>query len=213
MFRTCPVRHITRTTSHIYQNPTIPAQSAEPLKCIWLPQYEESKIFVKKYLRDVTYLHHVIHAPSLRELIEQLYISLDRRTPLLPGHVALLLSVLASSTYNWTARDDQTVFASVEQARRQAASWVTVTMDVLDFSRRTTTGSIEDVQAMIIVLFLVSNLEGLSLRYFDLLSTAIMMARQLALHRIDHHSGPLFTDSIRTEVGRRIWWQLAAQDW
>ncbi|KIW29281.1 uncharacterized protein PV07_05106 [Cladophialophora immunda] len=211
--RTCPVRQITRTTSYTYLDPPTPSYTVEPVKCVWLPRREEAKVFVDKYLRDITYIHHVVHAPSLRKLADGIYHELDQRQPIQPGRVALLLSIVASATFIWTTQDDHNLYRSVDDARNQSASWVIATLDMLDHSRRTTNGSIEDVQALILVSFLVCNMEGTSLRYFELVSRAITTARQLYLHRIDHPSRRPQIDSIQAEVGRRVWWYLAALDW
>ncbi|OAP64700.1 hypothetical protein AYL99_00672 [Fonsecaea erecta] len=170
-------------------------------------------MFVDKYLRDLTYIHHVIHSPSLRKLVDDIYHDLDQHISPKHSHVALLLSVVASATFVWTLQDDPNLYRSVEDTRQQATSWVTAVLDVLDHSRRTMNGSIEDVQALVIVSFLVCNMEGTSLRYYDLVSTATTIARQLSLHRIDLLSCRPQSDSVRAEVGRRVWWYLAALDW
>ncbi|OAG41887.1 hypothetical protein AYO21_03890 [Fonsecaea monophora] len=201
------------TTSYTYLDPPTPSYPAEPVKCIWLPRHGEASVFVDKYIRDITYVHHVIHSASLRKLMDDIYHDLDMRRPLHRGHVALLLSIIASATFLWTTCDNPDLYHSVDDARNQAASWVTATLDMLDYSRRTTNGSIEDVQALIIVSFLVCNMEGTSIRYYNLVSTAITTARQLSLHRIDHVSRRPSADSIEAEVGRRVWWYLAALDW
>lgn len=214
IFRKCPIREITKTTTYIYQNPSVPSLPTELAKCIWLPLYEESKVLVEKYLRDITYIHHVIHSPSLRSLVHGLYKDLDQQIPLRPGQVALLLSVIATTTYWWSIRDDSTLFSSVAETNAQSALWVTALLDILDYSRRATSGSLEDIQAMIIGSFVLCNLEGTSLRYFDMVSTATMMARQLSLHRIDDpHCILAPPDSAQAEIGRRVWWYLVALDW
>lgn len=71
---------------------------------------------------------------------------------------------------------------------------------------------------MIILSFVVSHLEGLSRRFWSLFSEAIMMARSLGLHLIDDDTRKLLKslpprDSIKAEIGRRLWWYLVASDW
>ena len=172
---------------------------------------------MEKYLNDITYIHHVIHTPSIRTLIDEIYDRLTRQEETHPGDISLLCSIVASATYCWTARDNPFLFSSLGQANNQSTLWVKAALDLLDYSRRKACGSTKDVQAMIILSFVISSLEGVSRRYRDLLSMAAMLARNLSLHRIDDPSytrptgTPLTT--VQAEIGRRLWWYLAATDW
>ncbi|KFY53745.1 hypothetical protein V496_07388 [Pseudogymnoascus sp. VKM F-4515 (FW-2607)] len=218
LFKTCPVMQITKCASYVYQNPTSPSSPGEITKCIWLPDYEEANSLVQKYLSDITYIHHVVHSPTVRKVIDEIYEDLSKGISPKVGHIALLLSIIASATYSWTTRDSNKVFPTVGDADRQCPSWIKAALDVLEYSRRTTSGAIEDIQATIIVSFVVTNLEGLSPRYRNLISSAITLGREILLHRIDHSSdsGLLVispVDSIGAEIGRRVWWYLTATDW
>ena len=173
---------------------------------------------LEKYLNDITYIHHVVHSPSVRVLMDGLYEDLDQQVNIRPGHVALLLSILASATYSWTSRDSDTLFSTVDQANDQSTSWIKAALDVLDYSRRTTSGALEDIHARVILSFVLCSPEGTSPRYRDLISTAVTVARELSLHRSDHQSTSALRampqpDSIQAEIGRRVWWYLAATDW
>ncbi|OBT64983.1 hypothetical protein VE03_05647 [Pseudogymnoascus sp. 23342-1-I1] len=218
LFKTCPVIQITKSASYVYQNPTSPSSPGEINKCIWLPDYDEANSLVQKYLSDITYIHHVVHSPTVRKVIDEIYEDLSKGISPKVGHIALLLSIIASATYSWTSRDSIKVFPTVGDADRQCPSWIKATLDVLEYSRRTTSGAIEDIQAIIIISFVVTNLEGVSPKYRNLISTAITLGREILLHRIDHpsNSGLLVispADSVRAEIGRRVWWYLTATDW
>jgi hypothetical protein len=141
---------------------------------------------LEKYLNEITYVHHVIHPPSIRILIDILYDNLSQQMDVEPGTVALLLSILASTAYSWNIRDPANIFSTVDDADRKSDLWVKATMDVLEYSRRMIRGVLEDIQAMIILSFVVCNLESMSSRYRNLINTAILLARELSLHRIDH---------------------------
>lgn len=209
---------ITKPASYIYQNPTSPSSPGEITKCIWLPDYEEANSLVQKYLSDITYIHHVVHSPTVRKVVDETYEDFSKGVSPKVGHIALLLSIIASATYSWTTLDSNKVFLTVGDADRQCPSWIKAALDVLEYSRQTTSGAIEDIQATIIVSFVVTNLEGVSPRYRNLISSAITLGREILLHRIDHlsNSGLLVispTDSVRAEIGRRVWWYLTATDW
>jgi hypothetical protein len=187
-------------------------------KCVWLPLYEESKQIVDKYLTDITFLHHVVHIPSVRSLVDELYQNLSTQSPVKVGQVSLLLAILASTAFFWTERDmHRPVFLSVMKANELSKRWMATSLEVLEYSRFTSSESLEDVQALIIVGFLVCNIVGITSQARYLFSTAISVAWQLSLHRIDHKYNAELNfprpDSVRAEIGRRVWWYLVATDW
>lgn len=187
-------------------------------RCIWLPLYEESKHIVDKYLTDITYIHHVVHIPSVRDMVDELYQNLHSKIPVKLGHVSLLLGILASTTFFWTERDIATpIFSSAKEANDQATGWMKTALDVLEYSRRTRSDSIEDIQAMVIVCFVIFNIVGITSQPRSIFSMAISVAKRLSLHRIDHPDNTGLDvpspDSVRAEIGRRVWWYLVATDW
>ncbi|KAJ5994419.1 hypothetical protein N7451_010143 [Penicillium sp. IBT 35674x] len=201
-FRTCTIKQA------IIANPLSEHGLESPCatKCIWLPFYEESKIVVEKYLNDITYIHHVVHTPSVRKLLDELYQDLSHKEPVKLGHVSLLLAILASTTFFWTERDILSpLFTSVKEANQQATIWMKRALEVLEYSRLKGSDSLEDIQAMIIVAFLITNLVGIKSQAWYVFSTAITVARHLQLHRIDHpqHTRLYISrqDKIDTEIG------------
>ncbi|KAK2767829.1 hypothetical protein FQN54_003990 [Arachnomyces sp. PD_36] len=209
--KTCPIREAAASAAGFYQN-------ASAKKCVWLPLYEESKMVVNKYLTDITYIHHVVHSPSVRAMTDELYRNLSDGKPVKIGHVSLLLGILASSTLLWTEHDSgASPFSTADEANKQSTDWAKVALEVLNYSRRMHLDSLEDVQTMIIVSFVIFNLMGLASQARYLVSTAIAVAKHLCLHRIDHpHNANLDVPSptsVRAEMGRRVWWYLAATDW
>lgn len=171
-----------------------------------------------KYLADITHLHHVVHAPSVRALVNDIYARLNRNIPLQLGDVALLLAMTTSTTFFWTERDTpRPLFKSANEAHKQTSTWLKRTLDLLDFSRRVGSPTIEDVQATIIVGFVICNVVGISSQAHFWFTSATSTAWQLSLHRIDHpQHGDLNVpqrDSIEAEVGRRVWWNLVGTDW
>lgn len=106
----------------------------------------------------------------------------------------------------------------MQEATECSLLWTKATFDVLDHCRRTTTGSMEEIQATIIVTFLVYHLEGFSARIRSLFSSAIAMAREISLHVVDRqdassHQRESVMSVVETEMKRRIWCFLVATDW
>jgi hypothetical protein len=196
--------------------PIQPPQPDSP-RCIWLPEKIEADWLFESYVKNVTYLKHVIHVPSMRTLIDQVYSSILRGEHIIASHVALALSIFTSSAYYFApSREERSALSTNWEDASQAIVLTRSTLDVLEYSRRSTSVSIEDVQATIILSFVMYNLEGFSARARMLGSTAFLMARELALHRIDNPRERERTpgiDNIKLEVSRRVWWHIVSTDW
>lgn len=206
----------------MFQNPNIPSASLsiEPTKCIWLPDREETRILIDKYVTEITFIHHVVHGPSLRRLVDEVYDSLDHNSQINTGAIFLLLSLCAHVTYSWTGQDDATrqLFSHHTEANSQAIFWAKASFDVLDYSQRNAHISLECVQGLCILSLVMSNLEGISSRSRSCIARAIVMSRELGLHRLDYtHNAtsgqPTHLSGVKAEVGRRVWWYLVATDW
>jgi hypothetical protein len=187
-------------------------------KCIWLPLYAEAQVIVEKYILELTHLHHVVHTPSLRTMLDDLYGCLKESKPLKIGQVSLLLGVLATTTTFWNERDIcHPMFSSIKEAKAQSTQWMKLAMEVLEYSRYKHLESLEDVQAMIILIFVTTNLVGIASQARHIVSTAISVSRELCMHRIDHPDNSGFDvpppSSARAEICRRVWWYLVATDW
>lgn len=183
------------------------------IRCIWLPRYEETKVHVQRYIKDITYVHHVIHTPTLCATVGQLYADLSAGTQVKIEKASLVLSILASVACLWTSDP-----SSVVDSNTQGLLWIKATLDVLEHSQRSSNVSIETVQAIIIVAFAICNLEGVSQRYRAMMSTALSISRGLEFHRLDL-SRPVGTmqipkyNNVERETARRVWWYLASTDW
>ncbi|KAH7156687.1 hypothetical protein EDB81DRAFT_717091 [Dactylonectria macrodidyma] len=221
VFRTCPIRLITKPYSFIFPTDNTPSVAVpiEPIKCVWLPEREDTKRIVDKYLSDISFIHHVIHGPSVRRLVDHVHDALNqgRQPPVAP--IALLLAICANATGLWTARDlSRNLFFSVPEAHAQASLWQSASFDVLDHLQQNGHVSLESTQAMIILGYSVVNLEGVSAKFRNVFSRAITMARELGLHCIDSArrlsstNTPRFT-AFEAEIGRRVWWYLCSTDW
>ncbi|GKZ28337.1 hypothetical protein AbraIFM66950_003594 [Aspergillus brasiliensis] len=152
-------------------------------------------------------------------MVDNIYRGIEEHTPVSPGQVALLLSILSSAMYTWTRKDSEGAsLATPQQVNAASSLWVQGTLDLLDHCRRISLQSLEAIQAMIIISFVITNIEGITARFRDLLSTAITTARELSLHRVDHQVGvdgreETSDASVDPEMKRRVWWYLVATDW
>ncbi|VUC38082.1 unnamed protein product [Clonostachys rosea] len=217
VFRICPLRLITpSSTPYIFQNPPC-GSFPEPVRCIWLPQREEAKELVNAYIEELIFFQHIAHGPALRLLVDQVYESLQSGADVHLGSVALMLSICADITYLWTPSISRpSINLSDAEASCQSSFWTKATLDVLDHGHRNSHVSIEAIQATMMLTFIIGNMEGISIRSRTIVAQAITMARELSLHRIDCRllpgQVPRYT-GIQAEIGRRVWWYLAATDW
>lgn len=165
-------------------------------------------------------MHHIVHNPSLCNLVNEVYDALDQGTQVPLCSVVLLLAVCANVTYSWTQADNETakLFTDAAEANAQAIIWLKGTMDVFDVAQRNVQAELESAQGLIILSFVLLNIEGISTRARNYLFQAISISRELGLHRLDH---PLNTSTghpkaysgIRAEAARRVWWYLVGLDW
>lgn len=189
------------------------------VKCIWLPHREEARIIFQKYITDVSYFHHVIHEPSFQSLIDDIYDAIEQKSGIHLGAILLLLSVCASAVYSWTPLDDaRCMYASSTEANSQTTFWMKQALDVTNYANRISHMSLECVQGLMILFFTFCHLEGFSQRARSIISSTVLMATELSLHRIDcpNSSGvheSIRISTVRTEVGRRVWWYIVATDW
>ncbi|KAL2259473.1 hypothetical protein VTK26DRAFT_6842 [Humicola hyalothermophila] len=205
----------------IPQAPGYTAQLGKPTRCVWLPQQHEARVLLDKYVTNVGHIHHITHHPSLPAAIDAVYRWIggqEPRQPVQPGHLVLLLSIIACATHVWAPHDqvggDSALFASSAQANAQTPLWIKAAHDVLSSAGQNRAAlAVETIQGIAILSFLIYNLEGVSLRYRSLVSTGLLLSRELGLHRIDHVSGAAGANTVRAELGRRVWWYLAATDW
>ncbi|KAN0089916.1 hypothetical protein V8E51_018495 [Hyaloscypha variabilis] len=178
VFKICSIQHIMEAEPYINQNQFPSATIIDPVRCVWLPQYLEAKILLEKFIRDIDHVHHVVHTPSLPSILDEVYGGLNQQGHLKPGNRGL--------------------FSTYAEANIQTTQWITAFEDVLAISHRTTCLSIEGIQGISIVCFILLNIEGFSRRCRSLFHLTLLLARELDLH---------------TEIGRRVWWHLVATDW
>jgi hypothetical protein len=214
MLKIRPIGEITDAQPYIHSNDVFSTTSLEPSRCIWLPEYSEVQVLLTKYLSDVEHFHHVVHIPTLPSILQEVYIGLNQQRHVKPGHIILLLGVLASATHCWVESDcNRGLFSTALEANNQALHWVKATENVLEVAHRTTKVSIEGIQGIIIVSFVLANIEGFSRRCRSLYSMTLFLARDIGLHRIDHPAEADAANTAEAEIGRRVWWYLCATDW
>lgn len=151
--------------------------------------------------------------------MDDIYSKFQDAEQLVSGQLALLLTILASAAAIYQYFPAQVPLEVSEAAASHASLfWTNAALEMLEISRRTCEGRIEDIQATILLSFLMYNLEGPSVRTRGLFHSALCIARDLSLHRIDgpfNQSPGVQTceDRVHAEIKRRVIWHAVSTDW
>ncbi|KAI1135480.1 hypothetical protein F5Y05DRAFT_421424 [Hypoxylon sp. FL0543] len=152
-------------------------------------------------------------------LTKTLYLRLHRNETVPVSQAALLLSIFGLSAFFYRPSEESEVAATEQDAVNLSKALGKGALDVLDHSRRKTSGTLEDVQAYILMSFVLFHLDGFSTRGRLLLTTAASIASGLRLHRLDAEGESPSSDeggvpiSIDLEVKRRVFWHIMSEDW
>ncbi|ROW15598.1 hypothetical protein VPNG_02181 [Cytospora leucostoma] len=154
------------------------------------------------------YIQRVVHYPSIRQsFVNDVYRQIGGHKTIQPGYLDLLLRIIGTATHVWSDIDVGGLFSSPAEAHSQTAQWFNAAYDVLYAGM--SSPNLETIQGVIILSFLLCNLKGVSLRYRSLLSTGLLLGRELGLHRIDHNSDAGSANTLQAEMGLRVWLMAA----
>jgi hypothetical protein len=172
------------------------------------------------YFEYIGPFQHIIYEPHSHNLIEQVYYQVTHvSATTAPRGLALLLSVVANAIILEPFHGNlDAILPVVRERLRICAVYIRSSMDCLEQHRRRMDHTLESVQALLVLQFLVNHLEAFSPRYHALLTEAMMVSHSLGLHRIDSVRAKKSipedtTDPLVQEMKRRAWWYLTATDW
>ncbi|KAI0466577.1 fungal-specific transcription factor domain-containing protein [Xylaria cf. heliscus] len=185
---------------------------------VTFPTYNTAAILFDCFEANVDHMCHILNLPLVRSHMKFFYAQINQKESVLPGHAALLLSLFALSVFFYQPTDSAEVLAIGNDKTRLSKYWSRGALDVLEHSRRSTSGTLEDVQALILMSYVTYHLDGFSARYRHLLAIAVSMAQDLGLHRLDSNDYTLTSHTslrvlIDHEVKRRVYWHLISSDW
>lgn len=204
---------------HVHAIPDAPVRVLHHnklLPCVWLPYHAEAMLLVDFYVEQLSYIQHVVHHPSIPGIVNSLYRQVDSNVPVSPGPLILLLSMIASATHVWTPPPSDVshprLLLTSAQANAQTRMWVTAVYTVLN-AAQDVAPTLELIQGVIVLSFIIANLEGVSMRYRSLISTGLLLGREMNLHRLDDRPNAAGANAVEVELSRRVWWYLSATDW
>jgi hypothetical protein len=131
----------------------------------------------------------------------------------------MLLSMMAIAAFFFHCHDGFKVATTEQDALHLSRVFAKGALDVLDYSRRNTSGTMEDIQAYIHMFYVFFHLDGPSARGRAMSTAATSLAIELRLHRLDADRSSSSDNStgvralIDREVKRRVFWSIASTDW
>ncbi|XXG98040.1 hypothetical protein Hte_004357 [Hypoxylon texense] len=186
---------------------------------VTFPVHRVAVLLFESYESRVDHMCRILHTPTVRSLLKAFYVRLSQREPVPLGQTALLLSLFALSAFFYYPFEGSEVATTERDAVSLSQALSKGALDVLDHSRRNTSGTLEDIQAYILMSFVTFHLDGFSARGRILSTAAASIARDLRLHRLDAadeqiaESEPSVRALIDREIKRRVFWHIATSDW
>ncbi|KAI1478541.1 hypothetical protein F4774DRAFT_385197, partial [Daldinia eschscholtzii] len=186
---------------------------------VTFPAYREATLLFQNFESHLDHMCRILHIPTIRSLIKTVYMRLGQGEPIPLGQAGLLLSIFALSAFFYRCSENSDIASDEQEAVHLSKVIGKAALDVLDYSRRNTSGTFEDVQAHIFMSLLYFHLDGFSARGRLLSTMAASMARDLRLHRLDAaDERPAEKEAgvralIDLEVRRRVFWHITAEDW
>lgn len=188
--------------------------------CAQLPPKEETLRLFQTYFEYIGQFQHILLESHCRDLIEDVYFNVSHvSATTAPRGAALVFSILAISVLLGPFDGSfESMLAVMRDRFTLSAVYIRAAMDCLDQARRRMDHTLENVQALIILFFLINHVESFSGRSCTLMAEAIAVARLLSLHQIDVPAGRrgqsnYENNPVVREVKRRVWWYLTATDW
>ncbi len=162
------------------------------------PVYRVAVLLFQSYESNVDHVCRILHIPIVRSLIKTFHLRLNQSEPNLPGQAALLLSIFALAAFFYPPSDNSEVAISEQNSVHLSKFLSKGALNVLDYSRRTSSGTLEGIQAYILMSFVTFHLDGFSARARLLSGVAASIAKDLRLHRLD--ADPEFPAEEETSV-------------
>lgn len=188
-------------------------------RIITFPDYKTAAMLFQYHEAAGDLFVRILHIPTMRSLMKTLYLKLQQGDPIPIGQAALLLSILALAAFFYEPPDGPQPSTNTQDFLQLSKVFSKGALDILDYSRRNTSGTLEDVQAYIFMTVVTIHLDGFSARGRFLATSAATMARDLGLHRLDADWGSSSSketsirDLIDREVKRRVFWFITSTDW
>lgn len=114
-----------------------------------LPSHDQAKILLEFYVTKVNWLYHIIHVPTVRKMLDQIYEDLHNKRLPPYSHLALTCAIFALSAY--FSPGPLAGMGRNELHSCSFRNWSSLAQDSLSASHYITSPAIESLQAFILV--------------------------------------------------------------
>ncbi|KAL4972931.1 hypothetical protein BDW66DRAFT_154277 [Aspergillus desertorum] len=193
-----------------------PLDAAALARC--LPPLAQAMELFNHFARCMHPTFGVLHIPSTRALMQQIYQNLlDGDEPNIAG-LALVYAIFAGAALAWTTELLEALHATQDEAKIAFSTYSHLALSILDDRQQSVPSSTVTLQAISTLSYVLSHTDGFSQKVHMLRVRQLLMARSMQIHRLDttkrrEERRLNGSNVIETEVQRRIWWHMVSSDW
>lgn len=183
-----------------------------------LPPLPQAMELFDHFMHAIHPTFGVLHVPSTRALLQQIYQNLlDGEEPDLAG-LALIYSIFTGAALAWANEVLDAINATEEDAKVAVTTYSQVALAILDNRRRPVPPSTVALQALSTLAYVLAHADGSSQTVHMLRSREMVMARSMQVHRLDtakrrEERQLNGSNVIETEAQRRLWWHMVSSEW
>ncbi|KAL4998930.1 hypothetical protein BDV10DRAFT_184826 [Aspergillus recurvatus] len=184
----------------------------------FLPPLAQAMELFNHFARCMHPTFGVLHIPSTRALMQQIYQNLlDGDEPNIAG-LALVYAIFAGAALAWTTELLEALHATQDEAKTAFSTYSHLALSILDDRQQAVSSSTVTLQAISTLGYVLSHTDGFSQKVHMLRIRQLLMARSMQIHRLDtakrrEERRLNGSNVIETEVQRRIWWHMVSSDW
>ncbi|KAL4758932.1 Zn(II)2Cys6 transcription factor [Aspergillus foveolatus] len=193
-----------------------PLDAAALARC--LPPLAQAMEMFNHFARCMHPTFGVLHIPSTRALMQQIYQNLlDGDEPYIAG-LALVYAIFAGAALAWTTELLEALHATQDEAKTAFSTYSHLALSILDDRQHAVPSSTVTLQAITTLGYVLSHTDGFSQKVHTLRIRQLLVARSMQIHRLDtakrrEERRLNGSNVIETEVQRRIWWHMVSSDW
>ncbi|KAL4897040.1 hypothetical protein BDV59DRAFT_169655 [Aspergillus ambiguus] len=160
----------------------------------------------------------VLHVPSTRALLEQIYHAILEGEELSPAGLVLLFSIFAGAALAWTPSLLDSLNVSETENKVTLNTYIQLVLSIVDTKLQDDASSTLSLLAMTTSSYVLSYMDGFSDKVNLLRTRTLLMARGMQIHRLDTSRRKEERringyNLVEIEVQRRIWWYIVSSDW
>ncbi|KAJ3533277.1 hypothetical protein NM208_g8059 [Fusarium decemcellulare] len=177
-----------------------------------LPTRSQSKILVDSYLDYLNWMNSCLHKPTFLREHDEFWDLYDQDRPCDGTYLSLLFAVLSMAAYFLGEEEANQAGLEMVELEKLGRLWFDCSLATLfrceGFIKPSLTGC-----QVILTLNYSFHLSGNTAVHVTLSNLAVAFARTLNLHLLGNEKSASGDESLRKEIGRRVWWRIVETEW